>query len=160
MNELPLKDIHMPDALLWWPPAPGWWISALLLALLVFFAPRLLKWLRYKPVRSLSLTELDRIRQDHKHRGDHRQTLLAITVLLRRTVMSHCGRTGNAGLVGEDWLKQLNQISGSVSFSAQQGELLTHGRYRPVVEGDIDKLLQSCESWIKSLPRGNRHDAT
>ena len=35
MNELELRDIHLPEASLWWPPAPGWWISALLLLLLM-----------------------------------------------------------------------------------------------------------------------------
>ena len=160
MNELPLKDIHLPDAILWWPPAPGWWILAVLLALLAYTFPRLLRWLRYKPVKSLSLKELNLIRQDHQQQADHRQTLLAITALLRRTVMSRSGRVGNAGLVGDDWIQQLNQMSSSVSFSTQQGELLTHGRYRPVVEGDIENLLLSCESWIKSLPKGNSHAAT
>jgi hypothetical protein len=164
MNELPLKDIHLPDTILWWPPAPGWWILAVLLALFAYTLPRLLRWLRYKPVKSLSLKELDRIKQDHKQQADHKQTLLAITNLLRRTVMSRSGRTGNAGLVGDDWLKQLNQMSSSTSFTAEQGELLIHGRYQPVVEGDIDNLLESCERWIKSLrtqslPKGDSHVA-
>lgn len=160
MNELPLKDIHIPDTLWWWPLAPGWWILAVLLVLLVYALPKLLRWLRYKPVRSLSLKQLNRIKQDYKQQTDHRQTLLALTTLLRRTVMSQSGRVGNAGLVGDDWVKQLNQMSSSVSFSAQQGELLTDGRYRAVIEGDIDNLLESCEAWIKSLPRRGSYVAT
>ena len=159
MNELPLKDIHLPDAILWWPPAPGWWILAVLVVLFTYSLPRLLRWLRYKPVKSLSLKELDLIKQSHKQQADHKKTLLAITTLLRRTVMSRSGRNGNAGVVGDDWLKQLNQMSSGTSFTAEQGELLTHGRYRPVVEGDIDNLLQSCEGWIKSLPKGGGHVA-
>jgi len=26
VNELPLKDIHLPDAITWWPLAIGWWL--------------------------------------------------------------------------------------------------------------------------------------
>ena len=25
-NALPLRDLHLPDAIGWWPPAPGWWV--------------------------------------------------------------------------------------------------------------------------------------
>ncbi len=24
-SELPLRDLHLPDAVGWWPLAPGWW---------------------------------------------------------------------------------------------------------------------------------------
>ena len=35
-TQLPLRDIHLPGLIAWWPPAPGWWIvAALLLAGLV-----------------------------------------------------------------------------------------------------------------------------
>jgi len=34
-----LRDIHLPEAVHWWPPAPGWWIvAALLLALTVWLS--------------------------------------------------------------------------------------------------------------------------
>ena len=31
-NALPLRDLHLPEAIGWWPLAPGWWV---LLAMLV-----------------------------------------------------------------------------------------------------------------------------
>ncbi len=38
-SQLPLRDIHLPGSIGWWPPAPGWWLLAgLLLAALVFAA--------------------------------------------------------------------------------------------------------------------------
>ena len=33
-SQLPLRDIHLPDAVAWWPPAFGWWIVAALVVLL------------------------------------------------------------------------------------------------------------------------------
>jgi hypothetical protein len=168
MNELELKDIHLPDSILWWPPAPGWWVLGVVLIIFLFLMllllPKLWRWLRYKPVRSLSLKEFYLIKQSHQQQADQKQTLQAITTLLRRTVMSKSGRIGHAGVVGDDWINQLNQMSQKDCFTQAQGELLKHGRYQPAIEGqnkaDIDSLLQSCENWIKSLPKGESHAAT
>jgi hypothetical protein len=168
MNELELKDIHLPDSILWWPPAPGWWVLGVVLItflfLMLLLLPKLWRWLRYKPVRSLSLKEFYLIKQSHQQQADQKQTLQAITTLLRRTVMSKSGRIGHAGVVGDDWINQLNQMSQKDCFTQAQGKLLKHGRYQPAIEGqnkaDIDSLLQSCENWIKSLPKGGSHAAT
>ena len=64
MNELELKDIHLPDTSLWWPPAPGWWVLLIFVVLLAIVLPLLLKRLRQRPMRQLALRELERIRQD------------------------------------------------------------------------------------------------
>jgi hypothetical protein len=168
MNELELKDIHLPDSILWWPPAPGWWVLGVVLIIFLFLMllllPKLFRWLRYKPVRSLSLKEFYLIKQSHQQQADQKQTLQAITTLLRRTVMSKSGRIGHAGVVGDDWINQLNQMSQKDCFTQAQEELLKYGRYQPAIEGqnkaDIDSLLQNCENWIRSLPKGGSHAAT
>jgi len=36
-TQLPLKDIHLPEAIGWWPPAIGWWLLAVLIPLLIVF---------------------------------------------------------------------------------------------------------------------------
>ena len=36
--DLPLRDIHEPAAIGWWPPAIGWWVLAVVLPLLIGLA--------------------------------------------------------------------------------------------------------------------------
>ena len=60
---IPLRDIHLPQAVGWWPLAPGWWVLiALAFAGLVYLLyKQYLKW-RWNAARRISLAELVRIR--------------------------------------------------------------------------------------------------
>ena len=154
MNELDLRDIHLPDASLWWPLAPGWW---LLLALLML-AGLLLWWLlhrrRHPPLTRTCLDELDSIRRAHGAGQSDHATLGAITRLLRRTLISHGNRATEAAITGTAWIQRLQQLSPRHGFSEAQLHLLAYERYRANPDCDIDGLLQACESWIRNLPRG------
>lgn len=153
MNELALKDIHLPEVILWWPLAPGWWLILILTVLLVIFFPRILRWLRWKPTRVVSLRELNQIRADRDNGLDEQRVLQGVTILLRRTVMSYCGRAMGANLTGKRWVEQLKQLSGKDCFTAEQNEWLSIGQYQPSAQCDIELMLRSCECWIKALPR-------
>jgi len=159
MNELPLKDIHLPDVGLWWPPAPGWWVILISVILMIVFMPKFLRWLRWKPVKKLSLRELDRIRTELDSGVDDRKIAQEISILLRRTLISYSSRAVAASTTGESWLAQLNQLSGEEYFTAEQNEWLRVGQYRPSVRCEMEAMLQSCENWIKALPRTSPHIA-
>ncbi len=153
MKELGLKDIHLPDAGLWWPLAPGWWMLVILVLLVIFYLPRLLRWLRWKPVKTLSLGELARIRIDLQDGLDEQRALQEISILLRRTVISYRGRVIGASITGKSWVDQLRQLAGDECFTADQNEWLRIGQYQPSTRCDLSAMLHSCESWIRSLPR-------
>ena len=153
MNELELRDIHLPEASLWWPPAPGWWISALLLLVLVVMLVLAVRWIRHKPLRRLSLDELKRIRQRHDSGSSDKAVLADVAALLRRTLISYNGRGSCAASAGEVWIEQLQQLAPQQGFSSEQLQLLSRDRYQPDYSCDIESLLQSCERWLRALPR-------
>ena len=157
MNALELRDIHLPEASLWWPPAPGWWLGLLLIVGLAILLPRLLSWYRHKPLRRVSLQELARIRQAYKQGQSERDVLNEVAGLLRRVTISYYGRNATAAATGVDWLRHLQRLSPDTGFSAQQLELLVRERYRPQCEFDIEQLLQGCERWLRALPRSRNH---
>jgi len=157
MNQPQLRDIHLPDASLWWPPAPGWWIALLLLLLLAFMLPRLRRWWRQQPLRRLALRELARIRAGRKQGQSDKAVVDEVARLLRRITISYYGRNQQAASTGAQWQAQLQRLSAGRGFSPEQLELLTHGRYRAESGADIEALLEACERWMHALPRSNDH---
>ena len=157
MNGPELRDIHLPDGSLWWPPAPGWWLLLLLLILLVSVLPWLIRRARRRPLRRLSLRELDAIRAAHLDGAERRVTVSRLARLLRRTLISYRGRAGYGGSTGADWLRQMRELAPGGEFDARQFELLARERFRRDCEFDIDALLAAGETWIRALPRDGDH---
>ena len=153
MNELELRDIHLPEVSLWWPPAPGWWIALLLLPVLIVMLLWVIRRIKQKPLRRLSLRELERIRRRRSSGLNDKAVLGDVAALLRRTMISYHGRQSYAATSGEAWIKQLQQAVPRHRFSSAQLQLLARDRYKPDYACDIENLLQGCEHWIRALPR-------
>jgi hypothetical protein len=153
MNELELRDIHLPEVSLWWPPAPGWWLALLLLLVLLVILLWAIRRTRQKPLRRLCLCELERIRQQHDSGLSDSAVLGDIAVLLRRALISYHGRDAYASSTGESWIKQLQQVVPRHGFNSAQLQLLARDRYKPDCRYDIENLLLSCERWLRALPR-------
>jgi len=153
MNAPELRDIHLPEAALWWPPGIAWW---LLLALVALLGLALWWWYRrrrFPPLRRLSLRELESIRRARVDGLDDRSTINAVARLLRRTLIGYQGRASQAASTGTAWIAEIDRLSSSRGFSDAQLRLLARERYRAHCDCDIDALLESCESWIRHLPR-------
>ena len=140
MNQPQLRDIHLPDASLWWPPAPGWWIALLLILLLALLLPRLWRWWRQRPLRRLALSELARIRDKHKQGQSDKAVVDELALLLRRITISYCGRQQQAATTGAEWQAELQRLAPGAEFAA-----------------DVEALLQACARWMRALPRSNDH---
>ena len=70
-NAIPLRDLHLPDAIGWWPLAPGWWAAlAIVVAVLCYFAWRLYKRWQFHAPRRYALSELARFEAEYlEHRN-------------------------------------------------------------------------------------------
>ena len=149
---LPLRDIHLPDAVSWWPPAPGWWLLLIILVTLMIISPHVLKKLRDKPLNKLALQELDQIEAAYATHRNKQRLVQEISILLRRTCMSYEPRQQVASLTGEAWIERLHSLSNAPIFSGQlRGHLLT-APYNRDTDIDAQQLLQSSRQWLQHLP--------
>ena len=152
-QKLPLRDIHLPEPVSWWPPAPGWW---LVLALVIGLAA-LAVWLyrrprRAKAPRRLALRELERISRDYAVHRDPQRLAVQLSVLLRRTAISLFPRAEAAGLTGEAWLVYLDGVLRDGRFTQGVGRQLASAPYSPATDVDAEALLSLCRDWIEGLP--------
>ncbi len=155
-NSLALRDIHLPDAISWWPPAPGWWIlsGVLVLGFLLFFFWR--KYQRSLRIKKAALAEFENIRMTYQ--GDANPALLArsISTLLRRICLSYYPHTNVPGMTGKQWLSYLDNTADTKGFQTDSGNILATAPYLPEHECpnfDAQALLLLSETWIQAQPK-------
>ena len=149
-TELPLKDIHLPDAISWWPPAIGWWLLALLIPILIVFSYWLYKRLTRKTALKTAKNALSAIKLNAEL--DNTQKLRELSILLRRVAVSLAPRTEVASLTGHSWLAFLDQSLIGAPFSQGGGQLLITAPYRNTAASaeEINVLINLCEDWLKA----------
>lgn len=142
-TQIPLRDLHLPEAIGWWPPAPGWWVLAVLLAaLIVYLLYRAYSRWRRNALRRVALRELKRIEKDYRSGVDEIALAIELSALLRRAMLAYAPRHKIAGLTGERWLHWLDQGLDDDPFSKGAGQNVESLPYRrPEVigdDGDVD----------------------
>ena len=87
---LPLRDIHLPDPVSWWPLAPGWWALLLLLVIFVLSTTYFIRRYRNHKISALYLAkqELARIETDFNINQDKSNLIKELSELIRRLSIS------------------------------------------------------------------------
>lgn len=157
LQDLPLRDIHVPDTVSWWPLAPGWWLLLLLIILIIASASILRRHLRRQRLRKIALATLKSIKAEYRRDGNPQQLVRALSVLLRRICISYLSRAEVAALTGSAWLRCLDSLSCTKTlpqnvFSKGVGRVLADAPYQKNATLDAEILLNLCETWIKTLP--------
>lgn len=137
-----LRDIHLPAAPPWWPPAPGWWILAMLaLAVLAWLAWRLRRRARLARRRRLLERAWRELVERHPAEREPAALVAGLSELLRRSARMHAPHA--LGLQGEAWLAFLDGDDARRPFRDGPGRLLLDGPYRPAVPAaDAQALAQ------------------
>jgi len=143
-----LKDIHTAPPISAWPPAPGWWLLAiLLLGLMAWAGYHLIRTVRRRRLRLRVLVQLESACSTTA--DNPRLGLARLNHLLKQVALFRFGRRRVAGLHGVQWLEFL-QSSGSSNNSAVP-RVLSNGAWQPKPQGiDITGLKSWAEDWIKA----------
>ncbi|MBT8049095.1 MAG: DUF4381 domain-containing protein [Xanthomonadales bacterium] len=152
-----LNDIVLPEAVPWWPPAPGWYVLAALLVLCFgYILVRRLRTRRRNRYRKLALLELAAIRQQGSA-----EALQSLPGLLKRTALSVWPREQVASLSGLEWYRFLDESADMDLFCSQAGVTLETMAYSATTETfpgkmERDLLLDASEHWLRNHSADNR----
>lgn len=154
-TQLPLRDLHLPDPIGWWPLAPGWWVVVFLAAGTVgYLAWRMFERWRFNAPRRLALRELARYEADYMKHRDPVMLGKQLSALLRRAMLAYAPRAEIAGLTGDAWLKWLDSGLPLPYFHTEGGKSLLDLPYRDpdgdFSDIDIDALLSAVRLRFKT----------
>ena len=130
-EQIPLRDLHLPEAIGWWPLAPGWWVVVALALVACGYLLRLYLEKRSRgAARRHALQELSRLTAEFERHGDVIAFSSAMSELLRRTMLAYAPRSEVAGLTGDEWLAWLDRDLDRPRFQADAGRKLLELPYR------------------------------
>ena len=130
-EQIPIRDLHLPEAIGWWPLAPGWWVVVVLaLAALGWALRRYLQARARGAVRRQALKRLEGLLTDYERERDPAVFGAEASQLLRRTMLAYAPRSEVAGLTGEAWLAWLDRDLSHPQFVSGPGRQLLELPYR------------------------------
>jgi hypothetical protein len=147
-----LRDIHLPEAVSFWPLAPGWWIA---LGIMVGLAVAIhaLIVLRRRSLKRAALAELAEIEARYEGDGDVSSLALRLSTLLRRVALTRFRRREVASLAGVDWSSFLLRTGRKLGLSAEQaqglGRAIYAGRYGLNDEEAPSRWIGASRRWIR-----------
>lgn len=160
-TELPLRDLHLPEPVSWWPLAPGWWLVIALAAVVIIWLLRraINKWRSNAP-RRFAVRELGSIESDYLRHRDAVLMAKKVSELLRRSMLAYAPRDEVAGLTGERWLAWLDQGLPVPYFHTEGGKSLLQLPYRDpesdLSDVDINALFAAVRMRLTTPVGGHR----
>uniref|UniRef100_UPI0026F0EBB1 DUF4381 domain-containing protein n=1 Tax=Malonomonas rubra TaxID=57040 RepID=UPI0026F0EBB1 len=144
-----LHDLHLPEPISCWPPAPGWWMLLALLLLLLIGLLFIIRQRKKTLLKRMTFEELNRLREEYRQTADSLQTIKQLSILLRRFCISYQPRSEAAALTGESWLRHLDRLGSCQDFTSGVGRPLAFGPYQQQPAANMIPLIDLCENWLK-----------
>ncbi len=161
-EQIPLRDLHLPAEIGWWPLAPGWWfLLALIAAGCCWVGWRAVRRWQANRARRIALAQLTWIKRGYEDKQDAVGLARELSELLRRALLAYAPRNVVAGLTGDEWLRWLDRGLPEPVFSAGAGRQLGTLPYQdPTREGaddDVQALIEAVRIRLKTpLPEAGR----
>ena len=151
-----LRDIHLPEAVSWWPPAPGWWVLSIiattLVASLIISRLRNTKRNAFRVTALLETQEALMLWNKNNNTADYLHTVNAV---LKRVVLQNNSASNIANQSGINWVESLNHLS-KQPLSEITMQALGVACYQTKPDVDVAHVQQQIIAWVESYT-GEEH---
>lgn len=145
-----LRDIHLPAAVDWWPPAPGWWLLGILLLALV---GAMLAWAlrrhRRRRYRRVAMREVDALYARWQQHSDGHIFLRELNQLLKQAALSAFPASRVAALNGTEWLAFLDSTLAHPQFDSTATRALADIYRADPAPLQPDELRRAAQFWLR-----------
>ena len=153
-----LADIHLPEPVSFWPPAPGWWVLAiLLLATTIYAVITISRAVRQRRICTYALNELERCYAQYREAASadaNAARLMFVNqmnAVLRRVALWHFPNAGIASLGGRAWVDFIREKGDASRITDDIAEALSQARFKTRCDVDADALNEFGRQWITAL---------
>ena len=130
-EQIPLRDLHLPEAIGLWPLAPGWGVTVILAVIFLgFLARRFVQRRARGAARRHALSQLNELTAEFEQHRDAVAFSSGLSELLRRTMLAYAPRGEIAGLTGDAWVAWLDKDLDQPRFKGETGRKLLELPYR------------------------------
>lgn len=144
-----LRDIHQPEAISWWPLAPGWWLLLIFILVILGLGIWLYKRHRRNRFRRQATSLLQVSYLQWQQNADNQAYLISANQLLKQCLMQQGLRRETASCSGKHWLRLMQQAAPGVQCSNYAVWL--ENQYQPDAEDNlaIADIHQELLVWIR-----------
>ena len=148
-----LKDIYLPVEPHWWPPAPGWWITAALILAMLWWCGRRVWAYRAatRPIRAAQRMIDSLIAEEATATSSDASLANQCNEVLKRLLVVALGMRTLTNQSGETWLRTLDQLSMTTSFTQGAGSALGEDRFRPQFSANRHALLNCVKQLLNKV---------
>ena len=144
-----LRDIHTAPPVPWWPPAPGWWLlAAILLLVLAWVGRRGMARFRDQKRRKQMLAWVDHLNNSVDVEREPQVWLATLNRIFKLVALRAFPDGRCAVLAGQEWVDFLVGRIGQPDAADSLGALAS-GPYDPAPEFDATILSELARIWIR-----------